>query len=160
MTAISSTPPARSSTSSLRRTSATSPRTETGSPTVTLLCDLCAALGDGRRAALLYELLLPYAGVNVVAGIAVVCLGSAARYLGKLAATTGREREAVGHFERALEQNARLQAPVLLAHTQLDFAAALGGGGRASRLIDEAAATAVSLGLPWAALRARRLQED
>ncbi len=126
--------------------------------TITLLCDLCAALGDGRRAALLYDVLLPYAGLNVVAGIAVICLGSAARYLGKLAAAIGREGEAIEHFERALEENGRLKAPVLLAHTQLDFAAALDGGGRASRLIEEAAATAASLSLPWVAERARRLR--
>ena len=127
--------------------------------TVTLLCDLCAALGDARRAALLYDALMPYAGTYVVAGIAVVCLGSAAGFLGKLAATIGREGEAIEHFERALEENTRLKAPVLLAHTQLDFAAALGGGGRASRLIEEAAATAGSLSLPWVAQRARRLRE-
>ena len=126
--------------------------------TVALLCDLCAALADARRAGLLYDALLPYSGVNAVAGIAVLCFGSAARFLGKLAATMGREREAAAHFERALEENARLRSPVLLAHAQLDFAAALRRGVRASGLIDEAASTAASLGLPWIALRARRLR--
>jgi tetratricopeptide (TPR) repeat protein len=127
--------------------------------TVTLLCDLCATLGDARRAGLLYEALEPYAGVNAVAGIAVLCFGSAARFLGKLAATIGREREAAAHFEQALEENERLKSPVLLAHTQLDFATALRRRVRASELVDEAAATAESLGLPWVALRARRLRE-
>ena len=126
--------------------------------TITLICDLCAAVGDTRRAALLYDALLPHAAINVVAGFAVICLGSAARYLGKLAATIGRQSEAIGHFERALEENARLKAPVLLAHTRLDFAAALGGGSHALRLIDEAAATAASLELPWVAVRAQRLR--
>jgi tetratricopeptide (TPR) repeat protein len=125
--------------------------------TMTLLCDLCAALGDARRAALLYDAMLPYAGVNVVAGIAVICLGSAARYLGKLAATIGRGREAAEHFERALEENARLKSPVLTAHTQLDYAAALGSGLRASRMIADASDTAAELGLPSVALRAERL---
>jgi tetratricopeptide (TPR) repeat protein len=126
--------------------------------TVTLLCDLCAALNDARRAELLYGALLPYAGVNVVAGIAVVCFGSAARFLGKLAATMGRNGEAAAHFERALEENARLQAPVLLAHTQLDFAAALGRTLRAERMIDEAARIAAELRLPAIAKRAAQLR--
>jgi tetratricopeptide (TPR) repeat protein len=127
--------------------------------TVTLLCELCRALEDPARAALLYEALRPYAGVNVVAGIAVLCLGSAARFLGQLASTMGRQSDAIRHFELALEENARLQAPVLLAHTQLDYAAALGGGDRAARMIDEAARTAAKLGLPAVARRAQRLHD-
>jgi tetratricopeptide (TPR) repeat protein len=135
--------------------------------TVTLLVDVIAAVSDARRAALLYDLLRPYTGLNVVAGIAVLCFGSAARFLGKLAATMGRSAEAGRHFEVALEENARLRAPVLLAHTQLDYAAALGSGGsasalggsgRASRLIDEAVGTADALGLAWVARRAERLR--
>jgi hypothetical protein len=70
----------------------------------------------------------------------------------------GRSSEAGRHFEVALEENARLRGPVLLAHTQLDYAAALGGRGRASRLIDEAAGTADALGLAWVASRAQRLR--
>src|SRR5581483_9197094 len=57
---------------------------------MTLLSDVCAALGDAERAALLYERLEPYADLNVVIGLAAACLGSAAGYLGKLAATMGR----------------------------------------------------------------------
>ncbi len=115
--------------------------------TITLLCDVAVALEDANRAALLYEALRPYSGVIVVAGIGVVCLGSAARYLGKLAATMGREREAARHFQQALKENGGLQAPVLLARTQLDYAAALGGSPRAQRMIDESAATASELGV-------------
>jgi hypothetical protein len=123
--------------------------------TMTLLCDLCVPLGDARRAAALYEAILPYAGVNVVAGIGVLCLGSATRYLGKLAATIGRD--AAEHFEQALEENARLKSPVLVAQTQLDYAVALGPGMRSSRLIAEATDTAAELDLPSLALRAKRL---
>jgi hypothetical protein len=126
--------------------------------TVTLLVDVIAAVSDSRRAALLYDVLVPYAGLNVVAGIAVLCFGSAARFLGKLAATIGRQHEAERHFEMALEENARLKGPVLLAHTQLDYAAALGRGVRSSRMIDAAAETASELGLPWVASRAERLR--
>jgi predicted ATPase/DNA-binding SARP family transcriptional activator len=127
--------------------------------TITVLCEIVVALEDRERSALLYEALLPYESVNVAAGIAVVCFGSAARYLGKLASTIGREGDATRHFELALERNAMLQAPVLLAHTQLDFATALGGGIQAARMIDEAAETAVALGLPAVARRVERLRD-
>ena len=64
-------------------------------------------------------------------GLAAVCMGSADRLLGRLAALLGREREAERHFEQALKANARLRAPVCLAHTQLDYATALGPGAKA-----------------------------
>ncbi len=94
---------------------------------MTLLSDVCAALGDAERAALLYDRLEPYADVNVVIGLAAVCLGSAAGFLGKLAATMGRGDRAAEHFERALAANAELQAPGCLARTQVDYAQAIGG---------------------------------
>jgi hypothetical protein len=121
--------------------------------TIMLLSDLCAELNDAARSAVLSAALQPYARVNVVAGIAVACFGSAARFLGKLAATRGQQTEAAQHFERALEENARLRAPVLLAHTQLDYVGVLPPGGRAERMIDDAAKTAEALGLPWIARR-------
>ena len=121
--------------------------------TMTLLCDACVELEDRARAHQLYETLLPYAEVNVVAGFGVACLGSTARFLGKLATTLGRRRDAARHLEQALAENRRLNAPALLAHTQLDYAAALGSGARAQRLIDEAAAVAAEHGLGVVARR-------
>jgi hypothetical protein len=126
--------------------------------TMTLLCDACVALNDLPRITPLYEALLPYADVNVVAGIGALCLGSAARYLGKLAAALGYAVNAEDHFSRALEANAALRSPVLVAHTQLDWAAALGTGARAERMIDEAAASAEQLGLATVARRVARLR--
>ena len=126
--------------------------------TVTLLADACVALGDRPRISELYDELAPYAGVNVVAGIGAVCLGAASRYLGKLASAMGRGAEAARHFEQALEANAALDSPVLVAHTQLDWAQAIGGGARAARMIDEAAAVAEELGLTMVARRAARLR--
>jgi hypothetical protein len=123
-----------------------------------LLSDVCAGVGDAARAGLLYEQLLPYAGTNVVIGLAAICLGSASRFLGKLAATMGRRDEAAAHFEHALEANTALRAPIWLAHTQLDYARALGGGHRAEELIEAARATAADLGLPAVARRAEQLQ--
>ena len=80
-----------------------------------LLSDVCARLGDSARAGLLYKRMLPYARTNVVIGLAAVCLGSAATSLGMLAATAGRRREAVEHFEYALGANEALRAPLWLA---------------------------------------------
>jgi DNA-binding SARP family transcriptional activator len=125
---------------------------------ITLLADLSAGLGDAARAALLYQLLSPYASANVMIGFAVMCLGPAARFLGKLSATTGREEEAREHFERALRACAALKAPVWLAHTQLDYAGLLGRGTRRRELIDAAERTAGELDLPWVARRAAELR--
>ncbi|MBV8432573.1 MAG: hypothetical protein JO244_15520, partial [Solirubrobacterales bacterium] len=126
--------------------------------TMTLLCDAAVALREERSLPELYEALLPHAEVNVVAGIGTLCLGSAARYLGKLAAAMGRDAIAEDHFQRALEANLALGSPVLVAHTQLDWAAAVGGGPRADRMINEAAARAEELGLGAIARRAARLR--
>ena len=127
---------------------------------MTLLADCCAELRDETRATQLYELLLPYRGVNVVIGLAAVCMGSAARYLGRLAVAMGRNQEAAEHFERALVANAALKAPVFLAHTQIDFGAALGRGPRANKLIDDAARTAQRLALPRVSRRLAQLQDS
>ncbi len=124
----------------------------------TLLADLSASLGDAARSEILYEMLLPYRDVNVVIGLAAVCLGSAARFLGRLAGAMGRREEAAAHFERALAGNAALGAPVHLAHTQLQFAELLGTADpEAQRLIALAAATAERLALPAVSRRAASL---
>jgi hypothetical protein len=60
----------------------------------------CSALGDARRAALLYGLLLPRASHNVLLSRVGGTAGSAAHYLGLLAAVRARWDEAVGHLER------------------------------------------------------------
>ena len=125
---------------------------------ITLLSDLCSDLGDRRRAEQVYELLLPFAEVNVVIGLAVVCLGSAGRFLGRLAAAMGDRERAVEHFERALAANIAMNAPVCLARTQLDYAAAIGAGSRASELIQAAERTAERLRLPALASRAATLK--
>jgi tetratricopeptide (TPR) repeat protein len=126
---------------------------------VTLASEAAVAVGDAERAGLLYELLLPYADHNVVIGLAAVCLGSASRHLGKLAFVAGRAEEAHRHLEQALRGNRDVKAPVALAHTQLDYAWALGASGkRATELIDAAAQTAHQLGLPALSRRAAELR--
>jgi tetratricopeptide (TPR) repeat protein len=124
-----------------------------------MLSDLAVGLGDSDRAALLYEELLPYAASNVVVGMAVTCLGSVSRFLGKLAALLGRVDDAASHFERALEANRALKAPVLVAHTQLDYAAALGPGERAAELIDDASRLAAASELPAISRRVAQLRD-
>jgi hypothetical protein len=62
------------------------------------LSQVCAFLRDAQRAATLYQLLLPYADRYIVVGPALVCLGSADRFLGLLATTMKRWEEAQEHF--------------------------------------------------------------
>lgn len=89
---------------------------------ITYLVEVCAFLGDKARAALLYDLLLPYAGRTVVVGGNVVCYGAASRYLGLLAATMGQWEKAIRHFEKALSMNTSMGAYPWLAHTQHAYA--------------------------------------
>jgi DNA-binding SARP family transcriptional activator len=126
--------------------------------TISLLCDVCAGIGDAARASILYSALAPYADGNVVAGVGVACLGPTARTLGKLAATMNSGSDAARHFERALEISKRLGTPVWLAHSQLDFASSMGRGNRAFELVSEAAETAQRLGLTAIARQVARLE--
>jgi tetratricopeptide (TPR) repeat protein len=126
-------------------------------PIMAALAYLCTLLGDRERASTLYRLLLPYDGANVVRGMGGLCLGPVARPLGRLAMAIGRQRTAREHFDSALRSAAALRAPVLRAHTQLDYAEALESGARAGRLVRDAAATAEELGLPAVARRAAQL---
>jgi tetratricopeptide (TPR) repeat protein len=120
---------------------------------IVYLAEVCAFLGDADRAAMLYQLLLPYAGRNVVVGFFTVCYGAAARFLGLLATTMSLWTEAEGHFEAALEMNAKLGARPWLAHTQHQYAAMLltrdqpGDRDRAMSLLEEALGTARELGM-------------
>jgi class 3 adenylate cyclase/tetratricopeptide (TPR) repeat protein len=84
-----------------------------------VLAITCHALGDRRRAARLYELLLPYADRNVlVARLPLGTLGSAAHHLGLLAATLSRWDEAAAHFDAAAQAHERMGAATLLARSR------------------------------------------
>jgi uncharacterized protein HemY len=80
----------------------------------------------------LYQLLLPYARLNVIVGNATACYGALSRYLGALATTLERWDDAAQHFEHAMTMNARMEAPPWLAHTQYQYAAMLLARGRSS----------------------------
>ena len=122
--------------------------------TISYLGEVCTRLGDTSRAERLYELLLPYRDITIIAPVSTVCCGSAARYLGMLAGTLGDWAAAEEHFAAALAMDEQLQAWPWLAHTKHEFAVKLRARGRrrdqnrASDLLAAAAASAERIGMP------------
>jgi DNA-binding CsgD family transcriptional regulator len=93
--------------------------------TLVNLAEVCAALGDSARAAVLLDLLRPLAGRCVMVGMCMAFVGAASHYLGLLAATLGRWDEASEHFASALVQNAGMGARPCAARTAVAYAAML-----------------------------------
>ncbi len=89
---------------------------------ITLMAEVCGALGDAPRAAELYGLLSPYAGRNVVVGRNATCNGSASRLLGVLAVAQGPWDVAEGHFDEAQRMHASMGARPWHARTQVSYA--------------------------------------
>jgi predicted ATPase/class 3 adenylate cyclase len=118
------------------------------------VAEVCTRLGDVERAERLYDLLLPYRDLAVIAPAVTVCCGSAARYLGMLAGTLGDWAAAEEHLAAALAMDEQLQAWPWLAHTKHEFALVLIARGRArdhdrtQALLGEAAASAERIGMP------------
>jgi hypothetical protein len=144
------------------------PRDGTWLGAVALTALLTAHLNEPEAAGSLYPLLRPYAG-HIVAFTAphpVVCLGSAALYLGLLATVRPRWTEAAGHFEAAIAAHERLGAGPLLARTRYAYARMLLARGqatdrsRALGLLDRALATADTLGMAAVAEGVRTLQAE
>jgi predicted ATPase/DNA-binding CsgD family transcriptional regulator len=129
---------------------------------VTYFAHVATALGDAPRAELLYRLLAPYAGRNLLAGTSIACFGAADAVLGSLSATLRRWDEAQRHFEAALGMNERQGARPALAHTRQQYAQMLlaraSGDDRAlaTALLDAAAADAAVLGMRTLARRIER----
>jgi DNA-binding XRE family transcriptional regulator/tetratricopeptide (TPR) repeat protein len=129
---------------------------------IAYLSEVCAMLGDRRRAATLRQLLWPYRERNLLAGTSVACFGAASRFLGLLAATEDRVDDAIDHLRHAIAFNARQGATTWLAHAQVDCARALAARGSAAdrvaaaTLVAEAADTARAHGL---AALSRRIAE-
>jgi tetratricopeptide (TPR) repeat protein len=119
----------------------------------TRLCEGAILLGDAARAALLYDLLLPYQDRCTTAGGLALTRGSVSRTLGCVATLLGRYAEAETHFEKALAMNERIRARVWVAHTQHDYArmllarAAPGDRAKAGELAATALATAREVGM-------------
>jgi DNA-binding SARP family transcriptional activator len=92
---------------------------------VSLLAETIWILGEADRALTAYELLVPWAHLNVVDQCEAM-MGSASRYLALLATMLERWEDAEAHFEAAVAMNARMRARPWLAHTLHDYAAMLG----------------------------------
>jgi eukaryotic-like serine/threonine-protein kinase len=128
------------------------PRDWNWMPSMFVLADVCADLGDAENAEILYRQLAPYALRNAMLGN-VYTYGSVAFALGRLAAVLGRLADAEAHFETALMMNRRIRAAVWLGHTQCELADLLLTRGedrdkaRANELITSASQTADALGL-------------
>jgi AAA ATPase domain len=137
-------------------------------PAVALTSLLAAHLNEPEAAGRLYPLLLPYAGhvVTFTAPHPVVCLGSAALYLGLLATARSRWTEAAGHFEAAIAAHQRLGAGPLLARTRYAYARMLLARGQALdrgqalALLDRALAAADDLGMAAVAEGVRTLRAE
>lgn len=116
--------------------------------------ETCAALGDQRRAATLYGLLLPHAERHVVISNGRVYYDPVSRLLGLLASTRRRWAEADAHFGAACAALARMGARPRLAWTQCDHAAMLLARGepadreRVEALCAAAQQSAHALGMP------------
>jgi DNA-binding SARP family transcriptional activator/tetratricopeptide (TPR) repeat protein len=126
-----------------------------------LLAEVSAGLGDRARAAALYELMLPYAGCNLLNWVEV-CAGSTSRYLGLLATTMSRWLDAERHFEAAIEMDRRTGGRPWLAHAQADYSHMLlarrepGDLERARELVASARTTYDQLGMHPASPTTRR----
>lgn len=89
------------------------------------LAQVCARLDDKDRAEVLYSMLLPYEGRNLLIGTTVGCLGAASSPLGLLATTRHEWRDAQRHFEDALAMNLRQGAQPAVARTRVRYASML-----------------------------------
>lgn len=129
-------------------------------PLLPYLAEVAVALGDTRRAAILYRALLPFAGRNMGLGPHVI-FGPASHALGLLAAQLGQWDDAERHFRNAIDEATRAQGPAWLAAIQLDYGAALrrrGEAARAEPLLRAARATAGSLGMGRLLAQLERLE--
>ncbi len=83
-----------------------------------LLSEVAASGEADPHAALLYELLEPFAGRLLAAVIGLACLGAADRYLAMLSTTLGRWDDAEAHFERAVDLEQRARGRALVPRTR------------------------------------------
>ena len=131
------------------------PRDSVWPGSASFLADVCIALRDTERAAILYRESAHLAGHNVMVGM-TVCLGPADRWLGGLAWLSGRSVDANAHFESALRLARPGDADAWRAQCQYEWAivrAADGDATGAASLAAEALDTARRLGMDALAAR-------
>ena len=140
------------------------PRDANWLPAIALLAEAAALLGDEKRSELLYEELLPYAGLVIVVARAAGSNGPVDRILGLLAGTRGDLDQAVEHLERSVEIATRMGDRPGIAITRTDLAQALlarGGEGdrdRALELVSDAIGPAREMGARGVVERALALR--
>ncbi|HXD42933.1 MAG TPA: AAA family ATPase [Ramlibacter sp.] len=126
---------------------------------ITYLAQVCSALGDAERAAILYSMLQPYSGRNLLAGTSIACFGAADALLGSLCAAMKRWTQGEQHFVAALAMNERQGARPALAHTRYHYALMLlarhdaADRQTAQVLLEAAAQDAAALGMRALAAR-------
>jgi DNA-binding CsgD family transcriptional regulator len=120
---------------------------------IAYLAQVCSALGDAARAEVLYSLLQPCSGRNLLAGTSIACFGAADSLLGSLCATMKRWTDAERHFAAALAMNEAQGARPALAHTRYYYASMLvarhgaADGQLAQSLLQAAGRDAAELGM-------------
>ena len=88
---------------------------------VCVLAETCSIIADRARAAILYEMLLPYRDCNVQVTQAAFW-GSSERFLGLLAATMSRGDAAAQHFASAIAKNEASGCPMAAGVVRRDYA--------------------------------------
>ncbi len=81
----------------------------------------------------LYSLLAPYPHFHA-ADLSLHCDGSVAHFLGTLGRSLGREREAAGHLEDALDRNERAGFAPRAAHSAYELGCALASGANSTSM--------------------------
>lgn len=127
------------------------PRDGTWLITMLELSEAVTAIGDTKHAAILDELLRPYAGRVAIGGPPPsACLGLVSHSLGRLSLTLGRPHDAVTHLRDAIALAERMGARPFGADARYACAMALRELDRhdeAAELFAEARATAEELGM-------------
>src|SRR6266542_432300 len=124
-------------------------------PAIAMSADAAVAVGDSEATAKLYAALLPYSGQVITTGAGgSSVLGSAARYLAKLAFALERWEDAAAHFKTAVAVDGTMGAPPLVACSEILYGEMLVARGqelgKAGRLAENARAIAQELGMrPW-----------
>jgi ATP/maltotriose-dependent transcriptional regulator MalT len=129
-----------------------------------VLADVCVALGDERRAGVLYGLLEHFEG-HIALALHGLFAGPVARYLGVLAALRGERQRALDHLARARSTAARMGARPTLARIDLDEARILADGSpeereRAAQLAAHAVELADAMGARGVAAEAAELRDS
>lgn len=130
--------------------------------TLTRLAVGSIATGAMEYVETLYRLLTPYPRYYA-AGISLHCDGSVSYFLGMLAHTLGRSREAIAHLEEALVQNERFGLKTQVVRTRYELARTLADNTtrtarkRARSLLKQALEDARNLGLQRLASDAEHL---